>query len=259
MVRKEHVEALEDASTARLLEMIGGYAPHLAVTFVISPGWWKARKHMPEAHVSYFRFAASVRLFNSLQMFKHLLLKGIHDILSIFINIEPENASVIETCLKEANEKAAPLWRDKNAPFATRVKRCGEILDPVFWMNDATYQEPSLSGLKGIPQNLLGRLDEIFTKFYGTPDKLLLIGRTHDEAYEAQDGYSREVACLLGTKNPWYRSRAMTCLGKMYGRNSIPLLTSSSVTGLWELCRLDFYKDMLSLVSPAFSPCRLPC
>jgi len=51
-VRREHVEALEAWSTTRLLNLIRDYAPHLAVSFVISTGWWKSHERMPEAHVS---------------------------------------------------------------------------------------------------------------------------------------------------------------------------------------------------------------
>jgi len=175
--------------------------------------------------------------------------------MTIFIAVEPKDTSVIEAYLKEANEKAAPLWRNQGTPFATKVKQCREIVDPVLLMNDPTNQEGEL---EGIPLELVAMLDEIFKKYYGTPDTLLLIGRTHDEAYKAQDGYSREVVRLLGDRNPWHGSRALTCLGKVYGSNSIPLLTLSSVSGLWQMCQSAFHRNNLSLVSPAFSPCWLP-
>jgi len=162
---------------------------------------------------------------NSQEMFKHLLLKGLMDIMVIFVTIKPKDTLVIKACLKEANEKAAPLWRNQGTPFMTWVKQCREIVDPILLMNNLTNQEGNFEGI--LPE-LIGMLDEIFKKFYGTPDKLLLIRRTHDKAYEAQDGYSCEVV-LLGNRNPWHGSQAMTCLSKMYERNSTPLLTLSSV------------------------------
>jgi len=175
--------------------------------------------------------------------------------MTISVAVEPKDTLVIEVCLNEANEKAAPLWRNQGTPFVTKVKQCREIVDPVLLMNDPTNQEGEL---EGIPLELVATLDRIFKKYYGSPDTLLFIGRTHEEAYKAQDGYSRKVVCLLGDRNPWHGSRALTCLGKVYGRNSIPLLMLSLVSGLWQMCQSAFYRNTLSLVSPAFSPCWLP-
>ena len=59
-VRREHVEVLEAWSTTRLLNLIKNYAPHLAVSFVISTRWWRSHERMPEAHVSWSYAAVSL-------------------------------------------------------------------------------------------------------------------------------------------------------------------------------------------------------
>jgi len=62
-VWREHVEALEACSMTRLLNLVRDYTPHLAISFTISPRWWKSHEQMPEAHVSWFQAAASLYLY----------------------------------------------------------------------------------------------------------------------------------------------------------------------------------------------------
>lgn len=166
-------------------------------------------------------------------------------IMRIFSDVEAAPPSVVRANLEVANKKAAPVWNDKNIPLVERVERCREILDPVIEMNRVDRDE----GLfLGIPTSVLYKLDKTFHTFYGTSQTLLLIGQTHEEAYEVQDKYARTVARLLEEQDERFQSRAITFLRKVYGRNSMPLLTIGSVAGLWQICQLPFYRRVISLV-----------
>lgn len=181
-------------------------------------------------------------------MFKHLVFAGLVEIMRIFSDVEAAPPSVVRANLEVANKKAAPVWNDENIPFVERVERCREILDPIIEMNRVDRGE----GLfLGIPASVLYKLDKAFRIFYGTPQTLLLIGQTHEEAYEVQDKYARTVARLLEEEDERFQSRAITSLRKAYGRNSMPLLTVGSAAGLWKICQLPFYRRVISLVRHA--------
>jgi hypothetical protein len=192
----------------------------------------------------------------SLQMFKYLVFKGFTDILKIFNDAQAEDPAVVKVLLRKANEKAAPVWNDQTTPFAVRAEQCRAILSPVLMLNDIGGEKVKFLR---IDPSIAARLDRIFKKYYGEDDKLLLIGRTHEEAYEVQDKYARRVAQYLGETNQRFESRAITCLGKMYGRNSVPLLTIGSVWGLWRICQSSFHRKVVSLVSEFCPACQLPC
>lgn len=189
-------------------------------------------------------------------MFKYLLFKGFADIMDIFSSAKAEAPSVIKAHLHKANEQAAPVWNDQSIPFTVRAHKCGEILDVVVNMNQIPKTEDEVLD---IPPSLVDKLNKSFRKFYGTIDKLMLIGQTHEEAYAVQDKYAREVAHILGTEDKRFESRAITCFRKIYGRNFVPLLTMGSVSGLWQICQSGYYKKTVSLVSSLCPVCLLPC
>jgi len=177
-------------------------------------------------------------------MFKYLLFKGLEDISVIFNDVKAERPGRVRKLLEEANDKAAPVWNDHRIPFLERQARCKAILDPVIELNAASEFRFS-----AFPKSTVAELDKLFKQFYSEPAKVLLIGRTCKHAYEVQDRYATAVASLLGTVSRAYESRAAVCLRKVYGRNSIPLLSISSVSGLWELCKIPLYRAISSLVS----------
>ena len=178
-------------------------------------------------------------------MFKHLIFRGLVDIMRIFNSSKAEDPSVVKAHLKKANQEAAPVWNDPTIPFTIRVERCKEILDPVVRMNHIDEGEGEFLG---IPPSIIKELNRVYKKFYDGADKRILIGQTHEEAYDVQDGYVRKVAHLLRKQDSRFQSRAITCLGRVYGRNAIPLLTVSSVADLWYICQSSFYKRVVSLV-----------
>jgi len=248
---QQSVDAKEKESVKQLQGLIDKVAPHLGLSFIRSSEWWWEHQHLREAHVSLTNQAAAFMksVLTSPQMLKHLLFKGLIDIILIFSNTKAEDPSVIKSLLKKANEKAALIWKDKTTSFETRVEDCRKLVDPVLRIND-----PIVEGgkVEGVPAEIVDRLNKIFKKHYVEPNnKVLLIGQTTEEAYEVQDRYGRSVANYLGTlengKN--LESRAITCLSKVYGRNSMPLLTVASVWGLWELCQSSFYRRVTFLVS----------
>ena len=150
------------------------------------------------------------------------------------------------------NANAVPVWTSRCVPFAERQARCKEIVSRVVGLNKVTggnFQPPS--------KLVVEELGNIFNRFYGSLGTLLLIGRT-DEVYEVQDRYACEVSVLLEFVNPRYQSQASTNLQKVYGRGSLPLLCISSVSGIWQLCRLPFYKSQISLISSPGPACLLP-
>lgn len=247
---KPSVDAMEKESVKELHELIDEHAPHLILSFIRSSEWWWERRHLREAHVSLTDHAAKFML-TSPQMFKHLLFKGFVDIILIFNSLDAEDPSVVKEHLKQANEEAAPIWNDETIPFETRVQRCRELVEPVIAMNRVAKRGGEVTG---IPTEAVVMLNKIYRKYYVEPDNVLLIGRTTEEAYKVQDSYGRSVAYYLQSleNGKHLESRAITCLRKAYGRNSVPLLTASSVQGLWEICQSPLYRRVTSLVS-------LPC
>jgi hypothetical protein len=196
-------------------------------------------------------------------MFLYLLYRAMEDVLIIFNSAPAPSPQVIEDLLRKANVKARPLWSHLGTPFLTRQIQCREILDPVVRMNLFGDGNP-----QAVPRSVTGELNTIFRKHYasgnsvhsaGLTAEVLLIGRTDDRAYEVQDNYAIDVAILLGTVDPKFESRALTRLGKVYGRGSLPLLCMSSVAAMWELCRSTFYKRQISLVSSPRPTSQLPC
>jgi len=177
-------------------------------------------------------------------MFKYLLFGAMETVLTIFNSADAVPTSDIQELLKEANAKAAPLWKDKATPFTIRQAQCKEILDPVVRLNLAKGGK-----FEAVPSSVVNGLNTIYEKFYSGSDALLLIGQTDERAYKVQDEYGRAVASLLGTVGPDYESRATTCLQQVYGKGSLPLLCTSSASGMWKLCASSFYRRQTSLVS----------
>ena len=169
----------------------------------------------------------------------------------IFDSGQAVEPSKISKLLKRANDSAELIWEDEDIPFSTRVIRCEEILDPVVNQN-LMHSGPVME----VPETIVSELGRLFRKFYNKTSDLLLIGQTHERAYEVQDKYAREVAEILGAVDARHKSRAITRLQKVYGRGSMPLLCVSSVSGLWRLCRSPFYRKQTALVS-SFFPIRL--
>lgn len=245
---QELLYSLETRPLISLWKFIDQYAPHLADSFVRSRGWWDTHGDLPEAHVSSKTDSAPISLMLTLcQMLKYVLSKGMLDILVIFNDAEAKRPETVEALLQKANAKAELVWKDDNVPFSDRVAKCRKILDPLL------NADSEVVDFKPVPQEIAGELDGIFEEFYGDPEALLLIGRTHEEAYKVQDEYATAVTNLLGRHSSTYESRAIVCLRKTYGRSSLPILSVRSVEALWRLCQSPFYKRVLSLVSSLFA------
>lgn len=192
-----------------------------------------------------------------MQMFKYLLLGAMEDLIVIFNDSEAAPATEVRQRIDAANAKAAPVWEDGMVPLSDRSRKCREILDPALRVK-TKRPETSSQDFKPAPVCVGGKLSQIFKEHYGKSDALMLIGRTDNRAYEVQDRYEREVGEVLGKLKPQYESRAITRLGKVYGRGSLPLLCMSSVWGLWRLCQSAFYTRQLSLVSLVRPLCQSP-
>ena len=181
-------------------------------------------------------------------MFKHVVCRGIENILIIFNSSDATPGLEMRKLMDEANNRAGPVWNDATRTFATRRAECDKILLPVLEMN--------LSGRPGVfnplPLSAVETLDTLFRKHYNC-HQFLLIGQANENAYRVQDLYAREVATALGSIRDSYGSRATSFLGKVYGRTSIPLLSMASVSAFWEICKSPYYKRQLSLVSTVYS------
>lgn len=187
-------------------------------------------------------------------MLKYLLYHGIKGILTVFSDSYAEDPSSIQNLLDEANSEAALVWMDRETPFLVRQERCRKILSPVLKLN-----KPEGVGFTRPPKSVTDGLSRIFNRVYTASDELLLIGRTDEQAYKAQDEYAVEVGALLEPMGPQYKSRAITTLQRVYGQGSLPLLCISSVSGIWQLCRSTFYKRQISLVSLFCLTYQQPC
>jgi hypothetical protein len=174
----------------------------------------------------------------------HVLFRGIEDILVIFNGAPASPVQAIRNLVDDANRKAEPIWKNNDLDFKSRLGECRAILDLAF-----TEDQRSKPGQhRPVPSAVAEILDRIFRKHYSSSD-FLLIGRADEDSYRIQDAYAREVGRSIGLINSSYESRAITCLGKAYGKTSIPLLCMSSVSALWQVCQSSFYKKQLSLVS----------
>lgn len=178
-------------------------------------------------------------------MFKSLLFKGMQDIFKIFNDLDVPWLPVVLQRLSDANARAGPIWQDQRLLFEDRQSKCTAILLPVL----SLINPRAGTVFAVVPSCIEHGLCGIFTEFYGTPERLLLIGKTTEEAYEVQDRYAHAVAKLLERVGSKHRSRAILCLAKAYGASSMPLLCSSSLAALWELCKSRPYRRVISLVS----------
>lgn len=187
------------------------------------------------------------------QMFKHLLFRGLQDVRYVFSAASAVSTDEIKALLKEANGKVRGVWEDENVCFWERWARCTQAVDQV-----VKYNAPDEAmGFKGVPEELPDSLCRAFDEIY-CDENLLSIGRVDRHAYRAQEAYASQVEEMLGGCRR-FRSRAATCLGKAYGRSSMPLLCMASVAGLWRLCCNPFYKRILSLVGLPRSPSLTSC
>lgn len=177
-------------------------------------------------------------------MFKHLLYRGIADIVCIFDGADPAlSVESLQKRLRDANDELEGILCDPTKPFEVQLRECRGIINPV-----VRTAIPEASGFSGIPREAVERLDEIFSRWYQAKG-LLLIGGTCDESYRIQESYASDIVELLEQINGGYASRALALLGKLYGRTSMPLLCESSIAALWDTCRSSFYRRQLSLVS----------
>ena len=137
------------------------------------------------------------------------------------------------------------------------MDRCKKLVDPVLRKNNIIDREGEVAG---VPQGAVHQLDKIFRRYYVEPDKIMLIGQTTEEAYKVQDQYACQVGYYLRklTNSKRLESQTVTCLGKVYGRNSVPLLTIPSVLALWKICKSSFYRRVTSLVSALCLACWIP-
>jgi hypothetical protein len=181
-------------------------------------------------------------------MFKHVLCRGVEDILLVFNHAEATPAPVMQRLMDKANSQAGLIWKDKTKPFTARRAECDDIVLPVIQLNFKVKP----GNYNPLPPSAAETLDMLFRKYYGS-DELLMIGQATEEAYRVQDLYAREVATALGSIRESYGSRAISSLGKVYGRTSIPLLCIASVSGLWDACQSSYYKRQLSMVRLARS------
>ena len=172
------------------------------------------------------------------------------DLLIIFNDSEAVPPGEILADLHRANLAARSIWNDRKKSLTVRWTECDRILGPVIGRNLTAKR----MGFVPIPLAASRGLDEVFLKHYGTPDGHMLIGKAQEASYDVQDLYALEVGKLLGSFQQKYRSRAITQLGKAYGRSSMPLLSISSVAALWKMCKSKYYRDQLSLVGLTY-PC----
>jgi hypothetical protein len=182
-------------------------------------------------------------------MFKYLLYRAIRTGIILFNNGE---APGLEQCKREINDyngKAEILWKSSRK-FSERRKTCESLLGMT--VPSLRYVKVNVheNDIRRFPASIEKELNDIFDRHYDTREKCLLFGRTDDEAYKVQDGYALAVAGLLEKVDVRYASRVHVCLRKIYGRGApLPLLCSSSVKAMWEVCKGMYYKRQISLVS----------
>ena len=182
-------------------------------------------------------------------MFKYMLYRTIRTGIIVFKDGE---APRLEQCKREVegyNGKANLLWKSSRS-FSDRRRTCEHLLGMVAPSMRHVEVPVDNSDLQRFPAALEKELNSIFHRHYNTREKYLLFGRTDDEAYKVQDRYALSVAEVLQKVDVRYASRAHLCLRKMYGRGApLPLLCSSSIEAMWEVCRDQYYKTKISLVS----------
>jgi len=182
-------------------------------------------------------------------MFKYMLYRAIRTGITVFKDGE---APRLEQCKREIagyNGKASLLWKSSRS-FSDRRRTCEYLLGMVVPSMRHVEVRVDNSDLQRFPAALEKELNSIFHRHYSTREKYLLFGRADDEAYKVQDGYAVSVAELLQNVDVRYASRAHLCLRKIYGRGApLPLLCSSSIEAMWEVCKDQYYKTQISLVS----------
>lgn len=244
--------AYEEKSLRRLWAMITDYAPYLHPSFICDHAWWKKHGHLPEAHVSSTGGLASFLSSQPsvpLQMFKHLLYRGLYDIEHIFNSGRALLPKDIRPLLDKANSSVEATWRDEDICFQIRLARCEEVVGPVVDLN----RRERVGLFRPISRELPDMFSQAFKQLYNG-DRLLLIGQADEQAYKVQGLYASKIENILEGESRRSHSRAITRLGKVYGRSSIPLLCMASVAGLWQLCCSPFYGRVLSLVGPPCPP-----
>jgi hypothetical protein len=182
-------------------------------------------------------------------MLKYLLFRGMVDILMMFYCDGSQNSSHVWTTLEKADAKAAAVWEDGEEPLGTRA---AEYRATVRSVVDSNLPKERI--LQLVLPSLAKRLREIFEKFYGTRDSLRLIGQTNDQAHKAQLDYINAIVDSMQEVAPKFTSHLVARFKEVRKRNSIPLLSVRSVSGLWQLCQSPFYRRVISLVSTL---CRL--
>lgn len=181
-------------------------------------------------------------------MFKYLLIRSFRTGIFIFSD---EGAPPVDHCkrkVEEYNSAAELLWRSP-AKLFNRQQACEGLLSiaaPELKLADTL---PPKENHKCFPASIEEELDKIFHQHYDTVDKYFLFGRADDEAYKVQDAYALAVASLLGCLDDRYEARVHLCLRATYGHGApLPLLSGSSITAMWEVCREQYYQSQISLV-----------
>jgi hypothetical protein len=230
----------------RLVSWIKNYAPHLEESHICDSTWWEKNWGRPETHVRPpgQNFDLTSLLLTPSQMFKHLINRGIGDIFVIFKKSTSDSMPEVRASLARANKAAAPVWNDSQRSFGDRRAKCEAIWKPV---SDGILSAPRNTA-GAMPSKIVWYIDEIFNKYYHS-ENYHLIGRADEESYGVQEQYANEVSARLASIKNEYGARALVCLGKAYGRSSIPLLSESSVGALWDLCCTSYYQKQLSVVS----------
>ena len=177
------------------------------------------------------------------QMFKYALIRGINDIRFMFNNSEGPSLRYTRREIERANGVAEPVWLNRQKRRTARMADCRQILAPVL------DRMPSHSIHPKIPDCLLKKLNAIFEQNYGGGEQYLLMGRAEDDAYAAQANYVDAVLRKLSSYHQFTKARVLTCIGKAYGLTSVPILSTASVSALWQACKSEFYKRQLAMVS----------
>jgi len=182
-------------------------------------------------------------------MFKYMLYRAMRTGIFVFNTGEAPHLDQCKREMNNYNAKADLLWKS-GGRFSERRRTCENLLGmtapSLKHLNHVVLEDD----LRRFPSSIENELNLIFQRHYDTEEKYMLLGRADNKAYKVQDGYAMEVAKLLEKIDDEYSLRAQLCLRKIYGRGApLPLLSSASVEAMWEVCKSEYYKRQISLVS----------
>jgi len=182
-------------------------------------------------------------------MFKHVLFQATRTTINVFSLTGAPKPERCQELMAQYNRRAKPVWQRENQEFARKQRECEVIYKEVF---PRSFKPPRSEDLEAIPRSIAANFDKIFRKFYDSPEKCLLFGRTDDDALETQDGYGIQVATLLGQYQSRYAARSHLFLRKIYGRGApLPLLSVASAAAMWRTCNSPYYQQQIATVGLA--------